>query len=69
MRSLDCAFFLAVFLFVSHLSGSVEAYLDPGTGSMAFQLVLGGIVGAIALIKLYWQRLRTFVLGRRETDH
>jgi hypothetical protein len=30
------------------------AYLDPGSGSMMLQLLLGGIVGVAAILKLYW---------------
>jgi hypothetical protein len=34
----------------------VWAYLDPGTGSMILQLLLGGIAGVAIVLKLYWQR-------------
>ena len=37
------------------------AYLDPGTGSMMLQLLLGGIVGAMVVGKVYWHRFRGFV--------
>lgn len=33
------------------------AYLDPGTGSMILQVVLGGVAGAVVVGKLYWHRL------------
>ncbi len=36
------------------------AYLDPGTGSMIVQLLLGGIAGALVVGKLYWQRFKSF---------
>jgi hypothetical protein len=54
--------FVAMFLFCSHLSGGVQAYLDPGTGSIALQLLLGGIVAAIATVRMYWSRIKAFVL-------
>jgi len=37
------------------------AYIDPGTGGMLLQLLLGGVVGALVVIKLYWFRLRQTV--------
>jgi hypothetical protein len=40
------------------------AYLDPGTGSMMLQLLLGGIAGAMVVGKLYWHRFREFVTSR-----
>ena len=39
------------------LRGAVFAYLDPGTGSMLVQLLVGGVAAAGVAIKLYWQRL------------
>jgi hypothetical protein len=35
------------------------AYLDPGTGSMILQLLLGGTVGALAVGKLYWFKIKS----------
>jgi hypothetical protein len=37
------------------------AYLDPGTGSMMLQLLLGGVVGAMVVGKVYWHRFRGFM--------
>jgi len=33
-----------------------HAYLDPGSGSMILQLLLGGIAGVSVVLKLYWQQ-------------
>jgi len=40
------------------------AYLDPGTGSMILQAMLGGIVGAMVVGKVYWHRFRAFLTSR-----
>jgi hypothetical protein len=61
MRALTGAFFVVMFLFVSHVHGNLHAYLDPGTGSIALQLVLGVLVAGIATLRLYWQRLKAYV--------
>ncbi len=37
-----------------------QAYLDPSTGSMILQLILGGVAGAIMVAKLYWERVKAF---------
>ncbi len=34
------------------------AYIDPGTGAMLLQLLLGGIAGGLVILKLYWHRLK-----------
>ena len=41
-----------------------EAYLDPSTGSMVFQIVAGGVIAAAATMRLYWGRIRSML--RRE---
>ena len=44
-----------------------QAYLDPGTGSMLLQVVLGGIAAVGVAIKLYWHKLRAaFGMARKE---
>ena len=39
------------------LSDAVFAYLDPGTGSMLVQLLVGGVAAIGVALKLYWHRL------------
>ena len=34
----------------------VEAYLDPGSGSMLLQILLGGFAAVGVIAKLYWNR-------------
>jgi len=41
----------------------VDAYLDPGSGSMLVQLLLGGVAGAAVIVKLGWQRFRSLFGG------
>ncbi|MCB9422033.1 MAG: hypothetical protein H6667_19690 [Ardenticatenaceae bacterium] len=38
----------------------VLAYLDPGTGSFLVQLLIGGVVGALVVLKAYWTKIRSF---------
>jgi hypothetical protein len=39
------------------LGDAVFAYLDPGTGSMLVQLLVGGVAAAGVALKLYWHRI------------
>jgi hypothetical protein len=58
MKHLSLAI-LPISLFIVFLTETkVEAYLDPGSGSMLVQLLLGGVAGAAVIAKLSWQRLR-----------
>jgi len=36
------------------------AYLDPGTGSMLLQALIGGIAAGFAVLSLYWQKVKAF---------
>jgi hypothetical protein len=37
-----------------------HAYMDPGTGSYLFQLLMASILGALFAIKMYWKSLKVF---------
>ena len=37
---------------------SAFAYLDPGTGSMLLQVILGGIAAIGVALKLFWHKIR-----------
>lgn len=43
------------------------AYLDPGTGSMMLQVILGGLAAVAVALKLYWYRILAFFGIRKKT--
>jgi hypothetical protein len=45
-------------LFLALVSPSAWAYLDPGTGSMLLQVILGGIAAIGVALKLFWHKIR-----------
>lgn len=49
-----------VLLGVFNFAIPAHAYLDAGTGSMLLQLILGGVAGLVVIMKLYWQKFRSF---------
>lgn len=36
-------------------------YLDPGSGSYIFQLIIAALVGAAFLLKVYWRKIKGFM--------
>jgi hypothetical protein len=54
MRKSDAVLLAAVFVC---LSTPAFAYLDPGTGSMILQVIIGAIAAALVSIKLAWRRI------------
>ncbi|KKU87299.1 MAG: hypothetical protein UY16_C0031G0003 [Candidatus Gottesmanbacteria bacterium GW2011_GWA2_47_9] len=51
---------LLSFLLVPAYSKKVNAYLDPGTGSYLFQILLGVFFGGLFSIKFFWKKIKTF---------
>ena len=37
-----------------------HAYLDPGTGSFVFQMIIAGVVGGLFAIKTFWRKIVSF---------
>ena len=64
MKLLSIALLAASIFFVSSLDGDLEAYLDPGTGSMAIQMILAGVVAGLAAVRVYWYKLKSLFTRR-----
>jgi hypothetical protein len=47
------------------VSGLV-AYLDPGSGSLLLQALVGGVASAAVVAKLYWRRVKRFFRLERD---
>jgi hypothetical protein len=45
---------------------NLVAYLDPGTGSMLVQLLVGGVAAAGVFARLYWGRLLRLLHIRKD---
>ena len=59
-------FLFLIFGLISYTSPAY-AYLDPGTGSILLQGLIGGIAAAIAFLSIYWQKVKAF-FGKEEAD-
>jgi len=44
-----------------------NAYLDPGSGSLIFQVAVGAVMAASLAVKVFWRRIVSF-FSRRSTD-
>ena len=45
-----------------------QAYLDPGSGSMLLQVLLGGFAAVGVIGKLSWNRVTSFFRGKDTPD-
>lgn len=47
-------------LFHITLPQKVCAYLDPGTGSFIFQIIIAVLFGSLFAVKLFWNSIKIF---------
>lgn len=52
---------ILIFFLVLISTNDAFAYLDGGSASMFMQLILGGVAGFFAVIKLYWHKIVSFI--------
>ena len=55
---------LGILSFIAAMAGFTQdafAYIDPGSGSILLQLILGGVAGALVVVKMYWQKFKAGV--------
>ncbi len=48
-------------VFILLIPTKAFAYLDPGTGSIILQAILGFIAAAVASISIYWTKFKIFL--------
>jgi hypothetical protein len=58
---------LLVICFVA-MPTNADAYLDPGTGSMIIQMIIGGIAAGLIGLKFYWHKITAFFKDRKKTS-
>jgi hypothetical protein len=44
------------------------AYIDPGSGSMILQMILGGLAAAAVFLKMFWHRILVFLGIRKPVE-
>ncbi len=45
------------------LPEKTQAYLDPGTGSYIFQLIIGALLGGLFMIKIFFRNIKLFFIN------
>ena len=56
---------ILLFLIVLFAAPPAHAYLDPGTGSMIVQAIIGAAVTALVAGRVYWDKIKAFVFGKQ----
>lgn len=59
---------ISLLALIFSISTPAYAYLDPGTGSVLIQGLLAGLVSALAVLKLYWQKIKHFIFRSKKSS-
>ncbi len=63
MKTLGILMESLIFMILLHLSfvPAVFGYIDPGTGSYLFQMLMAGLLGSLFAIKMGWRNFRGYL--------
>ena len=53
-------FIISIFFVFDLLYSNAYAYIDPGTGSIILQALIGALAAAGAAISIYWSKVKSF---------
>lgn len=69
MRRINIAFlfFLVSGFFLLEVRPA-HAYLDPGTGSLIFQMLVGAFLAVGMFAKLYWRKMKAFFSRSKDAN-
>ena len=65
-------FLTIIFIYLLCSISKAHAYLDPGTGSIILQAILGFVAAAAATVSIYWEKFKSIinkVLKRNTKDN
>ena len=68
MKSFFIIGMLMLFSIPSLFISEAYAYLDPGTGTIFIQVILGVLVGVGITLKIYWYKVKEKILQMRKKN-
>tara|TARA_B100000787_G_scaffold48900_1_gene35164 strand:- start:6741 stop:6941 length:201 start_codon:yes stop_codon:yes gene_type:complete len=58
--------FILLSFIIIFFSTHAYAYIDPGTGSIILQAIIGAIAATSLTIKIYWQKIKVFFKKKKK---
>jgi len=49
-----------MWLLLGLFKAQAYAYIDPGTGSYLFQIMIAGFIGGVFAVKMHWLKIKNF---------
>jgi len=59
-------FSLMLILLIAINVQSAYAYMDPGTGSILFQALIGALAGLAITLKIYWYKIKERLMRKKQ---
>jgi hypothetical protein len=60
--------FISIILATHLITTNAYAYIDPGTGTIIIQAIVGAIAAGAVTIKIYWYKLKVFFTKKKDKD-
>ena len=63
--------FILAFLYIVTFQNYAYAYLDPGTGSIILQAIIGFLAASVTAISIYWSKFKSLIskiFNRKEKE-
>jgi|TARA_B110000238_G_C16133087_1_gene442342 hypothetical protein len=57
------------FFFILFFNNKAFAYLDPGTGSIILQSILGAVAAGASYCMIYWQKIKNFFNRKKKNKN
>ncbi|MFA6449920.1 MAG: hypothetical protein WCX65_10645 [bacterium] len=61
IEKIACLFSMTIVMLLIS-ANSAHAYLDPGSGSYLFQIMIATFVGVGFTVKIYWRKIKEFFI-------
>lgn len=58
-KSIRVILLLSIFIFIGFRSA--HSYIDLGSGSYFFQILIATLLGVLFTVKTYWKKMKTFL--------
>ncbi len=63
MAFLELRIIICSLILLPLLMEKLILYIDPGSGSFLFQIIIGGILSTWFFLKTFWTRIKLFFIG------
>jgi len=68
MMFIKLLFIINIFFFSGIFISDAYAYIDPGSGSMIIQILIGALAGVGIAVKVYWVKIKEKISSKLQKN-